>query len=93
MFKTFEERAEILDLSDDLKPDMASLTLGSMNFPKQASINDPTMIARLAEKMRAREILPARSLRRRDGRLCEVSDRARCGGRPDLSEPAARVAR
>ncbi len=58
MFKTFEERAEVLDLSGDLKPDMASLTLGSMNFPKQVSINDPTMIARLAEKMRAREILP-----------------------------------
>jgi 3-keto-5-aminohexanoate cleavage enzyme len=37
VFKTFEERSAVLDLPDDLKPEMASLTLGSLNFPKQAS--------------------------------------------------------
>src|SRR3972149_6739533 len=30
-FKTFEQRSEVLELADKLKPDMASLTLGSMN--------------------------------------------------------------
>jgi len=51
-FKTFEQRAAVLDLDGDAKLDMASLTLGSMNFPGQASVNEPSMIkapvARLA---------------------------------------------
>ncbi|MEP6892931.1 MAG: 3-keto-5-aminohexanoate cleavage protein [Gaiellaceae bacterium] len=54
----FEQRAEVLELADDLAPDLASLTLGSLNFPKQASVNDPTTIQRLAERMREREIVP-----------------------------------
>ena len=58
LFKSFEQRSEVLDLDGELKPDMASLTLGSMNFPKQASVNEPSMIAGLAEKMRARGIVP-----------------------------------
>lgn len=41
---TFEKRSEVLDLEGDLKPDMASLTMGSLNFPKRASINQPDMI-------------------------------------------------
>ena len=57
-FKTFEQRADVLDLDDDVKPDMASLTLGSLNFPKQASVNDPEMIRRLAERMYERAIVP-----------------------------------
>jgi len=32
-FKTFEERAAVLDLDGDARPDMASLALGSLNFP------------------------------------------------------------
>ncbi len=36
--KTFEQRSEVLGLDGDAKPEMASLTLGSMNFPKQASV-------------------------------------------------------
>jgi 3-keto-5-aminohexanoate cleavage enzyme len=35
----------------ELSPDMASLTLGSMNFPRQASVNSPEMIRKLAGKM------------------------------------------
>jgi 3-keto-5-aminohexanoate cleavage enzyme len=35
-----------------------SLTLGSMNFPQQASINEPATISRLAEAMRDRGIVP-----------------------------------
>jgi uncharacterized protein (DUF849 family) len=37
---------------------MASLTLGSLNFPRQASVNEPDMIRRLAERMGERGIVP-----------------------------------
>jgi uncharacterized protein (DUF849 family) len=37
---------------------MASLTLGSLNFPKQASVNAPATIQGLAERMRERGIVP-----------------------------------
>lgn len=57
-FGAFEQRSAVLDLGDDLRPDMASLTLGSMNFPKQASVNEPQMIARLAARMAERGIVP-----------------------------------
>ena len=57
-FKTFEERSQVLELDGDVKPEMASLTLGSLNFPTQASVNDPEMIRRLAEKMKERGITP-----------------------------------
>ena len=58
VFNTFEKRSEVLDLSGNAKPDMASLTLGSLNFPKQASVTDPEMIRRLAEAMNERGIVP-----------------------------------
>jgi uncharacterized protein (DUF849 family) len=57
-FKTFEERSDVLSLTGDEQPEMASLTLGSMNFPKQASVNEPDMIRRLAEEMKERGIVP-----------------------------------
>jgi len=57
-FKSLAKRSEVLDLEGDVKPDMASLTLGSMNFPRQASVNDPAVIRGLAEKMRERGITP-----------------------------------
>lgn len=50
-FSEFEQRADPLRLSGDLKPDMASLTLASMNFSRTASVNSPEMIQRLAERM------------------------------------------
>ncbi|MCA1812851.1 MAG: 3-keto-5-aminohexanoate cleavage protein [Halobacteriales archaeon] len=56
--KSLEDRAEVLGLDGDLKPDMASLTLGSMNFPKEASVNAPDTIRGLAEQMQARGIVP-----------------------------------
>jgi len=43
----FEQRSEVLQLC----PDMASLTLSSLNFPGQASINTPEMIVSLSRKM------------------------------------------
>ncbi|MFH1046724.1 MAG: 3-keto-5-aminohexanoate cleavage protein [Patescibacteria group bacterium] len=57
-FNEFEYRSQVLDLEGDAKPDMASLTVGSMNFPKQASVNSPEMIVALAEKMNANGIKP-----------------------------------
>lgn len=57
-WQELEKRASVLDLSGDLKPDMASLTLGSMNFPTQASINTPQSIQSLALLMLNRNIKP-----------------------------------
>jgi 3-keto-5-aminohexanoate cleavage enzyme len=53
-----EDRAEVLDLEGDAKPDMASLTLGSNNFAAQASVNAPATIRGLAERMLQRNIKP-----------------------------------
>ena len=57
-FKSFEQRSEALGLDGKAKPEMASLTLGSLNFPKQASVNEPSMIRALAERMYERGITP-----------------------------------
>lgn len=54
----FGLRSECLELKGDVKPDMASLTVGSMNFIKSASVNDPDIIERLATKMRDNNIKP-----------------------------------
>jgi 3-keto-5-aminohexanoate cleavage enzyme len=56
--RSFEERADVLDLDGAEKPDMASLTLGSLNFPKQASVNAPDTIRALADRMTERGIVP-----------------------------------
>jgi 3-keto-5-aminohexanoate cleavage enzyme len=53
-----EDRADVLELEGDLKPDMASLTLSSLNFSRQASVNAPDTVAFLAERMRERDIFP-----------------------------------
>lgn len=55
---TFEARRAALTLEGSLKPELASLTLGSMNFPKQASVNSPQMIEQLAGEMLERGIVP-----------------------------------
>jgi 3-keto-5-aminohexanoate cleavage enzyme len=55
---TFEYRSQVLELEGDAKPDMGSLTMGSLNFPKQASINDPEMVTNLATAMKDRGIAP-----------------------------------
>lgn len=53
-----EQRASSLYLTGDLRPDMASLTLGSMNFATEASMNSPSTIMRLAEIMKIKGIRP-----------------------------------
>lgn len=57
-FPGFAERSDPLFLSGDLKPDMASLTLSSMNFARTESVNSPEMVRRLAETMAERGIRP-----------------------------------
>jgi 3-keto-5-aminohexanoate cleavage enzyme len=57
-FNEFEKRADCLDLEGELKPDFASLTLSSLNFNKEASINSPQMIQDLARKMIDKGIRP-----------------------------------
>ncbi|MHC4758857.1 MAG: 3-keto-5-aminohexanoate cleavage protein, partial [Planctomycetota bacterium] len=48
----------MLELSGELKPDFASLTLSSLNFNNIASINSPQMIKALAGKMLEKGIRP-----------------------------------
>lgn len=57
-FKEFEKRSEPLQLDGSLKPDMGSLTLSSLNFNKEASINTPDMVRDLALKMKDCCIMP-----------------------------------
>ena len=56
-FGEFEKRAEPLKLEGNVKPDMGSLTLSSVNFNRQASISAPEMIQTLAREMKHRGIL------------------------------------
>jgi len=57
-FPEFEKRSACLDLTGELKPDFGSLTLSSLNFNKQASVNTPQMIQSLARKMLDNGIRP-----------------------------------
>ncbi len=83
--RSLEQRAEVLDLDGAEKPDMASLTLGSMNFPRQASLNEPKVIHALADRMKERGIVTrARGLRHGDARLRQILDRAQSPARAFL---------
>jgi uncharacterized protein (DUF849 family)/N-acetylglutamate synthase-like GNAT family acetyltransferase len=55
---SFEKRSAVLDLDGTAKPDMASLMLGSLNFPNTASMSPPETIQQLAARMEQRSILP-----------------------------------
>lgn len=57
-FSEFEKRADPLKLEGELKPDMGSLTLSSVNFNRVASMSSPAMIMALAEEMKRVGILP-----------------------------------
>jgi len=54
----FAERSAVLALEGRARPDMASLTTGSLNFPDGPSVNAPDMVARLASRMQERGIKP-----------------------------------
>lgn len=58
LFNQFKKRAEVLSLEGACKPDMGSLTLSSVNFNRQASINEPELIKALAAEMQSRGIVP-----------------------------------
>ena len=53
-FPEFEKRSAVIEL----KPDMCSLTLSSLNFIRQASVNDPGMIVKLVQKMTEYGVVP-----------------------------------
>lgn len=53
-----EKRADVLALDGDLKPDIASLTLSSLNFMSGASVNAPEVVRGLARIMLDRGIVP-----------------------------------
>jgi uncharacterized protein (DUF849 family) len=53
-FPDFEKRTEVLEL----KPDMASLTLSSVNFINSTGINEPNIIVEILKKMNTYNILP-----------------------------------
>jgi uncharacterized protein (DUF849 family) len=54
----YEARSRVLALDGAGKPDMASLTLSSINFLHSASVNEPDTIRRLAARMLERGIKP-----------------------------------
>lgn len=56
--QSFEERAEVLELEGPARPDMASLTLGSLNFLSGPSVNTLETVQRLAIRMREKGIRP-----------------------------------
>lgn len=58
IMNTLTSRSEVLDLDGLDKPDMASLTMSSLNFNHSASINEPKMILDLANIMKDKGILP-----------------------------------
>lgn len=55
---TFEQRADVLCLPAEIRPEMASLTLGSLNFLHEMSCNSLEMIERLAARMAEEGIKP-----------------------------------
>lgn len=57
-FSLLEQRSDPLFLENDLKPDMGSLTLSSLNFNAIASTNSPEMIRNLAAIMKEKGIVP-----------------------------------
>ena len=53
-FPDFSHRSEVLQC----KPDMASLTMSSLNFPSGASVNEPEMISSLILEMEKHGVIP-----------------------------------
>lgn len=53
-----ERRSEALFITGKGKPDMASLTLGSLNFPSGPSVNSIDMVTKLAIIMKEKNIIP-----------------------------------
>lgn len=56
--QTHEERAAVLGLPEPVRPDLASLTLGSVNFPGGTSVNEPDTIRYLLDEMNRHRVKP-----------------------------------
>lgn len=56
--QTLEQRSAVLDLPTEVRPDMASLTLGSLNFATGPSVNAPDTIRRLVDRMNRAGVKP-----------------------------------
>jgi uncharacterized protein (DUF849 family) len=54
LWSDFEKRSAVLDC----RPDLASLTPGSLNFPAAASVNPPQIVCQLATAMKERGVVP-----------------------------------
>jgi uncharacterized protein (DUF849 family) len=57
-YPELDKRADVLGLGGDERPDMASLTLGSVNFRDAVSVSHPETIVALAERMHAAGVRP-----------------------------------
>lgn len=57
-YKELHQRANPLYLEGNLKPDMGSLTLSSLNFNSVGSMNTPQIIQGLAQIMKEKKIAP-----------------------------------
>lgn len=57
-FPEAEARTEVLYLPREVRPDMASLTLGTLPFRDGVNVNDLDLIIRLLECMEAQEVKP-----------------------------------
>jgi uncharacterized protein (DUF849 family) len=51
-------RMTVMDLDEEVRPEMASLTLGSFNFPRVVSYNPPETIEALLTRMQERGVKP-----------------------------------
>lgn len=58
VFHEYSQRAQSLAPEPAIRPDFGSLTLGSMNFPNQASVNTHSMIKALASRMNELGVIP-----------------------------------
>ena len=56
LWSDFARRSEVLELDGDYRPDMASLSPGSFNFLRSASLSEPALVEDLARKMADRGI-------------------------------------
>jgi 3-keto-5-aminohexanoate cleavage enzyme len=57
-FPELERRSEVLELTGAARPDLASLTLTTLDFPTGTSQNAPEMVIALAQRMVERGIKP-----------------------------------
>jgi 3-oxoadipate:acetyl-CoA acetyltransferase len=57
-FPEFERRSEVLELTGVARPDLASLTMTTLDFPTGTSQNAPEMVIALGQKMVAHGIKP-----------------------------------